>query len=358
MQQSVTKGTPDFRSFLKILQENRNFDYFDLPINGEEIGRTASINCKQNRNAIYINSPIPMVLNIYASKERLETALGNTIEKVSKSAWEYIKSKPKINLSFSDAPKFTKIRLTDLPLIKYHKKDVSGSINFGCVISESEGIHNCGIYRVQPLSDDEAVIHCYPSSGLGQLLKNSEKDIPVTIAIGCNANLLFAAGAKLPNEIDELLLASCLDTELTFIKTNNYPVPSDTQIVIQGQVSVKEKKTEGPFFIYTNDYSKPEPFPVLKIDSVSIAEKGIYLSTVTGTPPMENAYLGQACGEIHKHRIIEKFPDIKDVVLPLDKVFRLEAHFILKKDIPQLNEFLKRDYFYKSFRKISLFKDE
>jgi len=356
MPQYATKGTPDFREFLKHLEENNEIEYFQ-DISGIKAGRLASDYCKKSGKAICIEGKPNSYLNIYASQDRLEAAIGMSFQKASSKAYQYIKSPSDRAIKFKESPIYRELPgLNELPLMKYHDGDVSGSINFATTISRSDDQYNCGIYRIQPISDRRAIMHCYPSSSLGRMIAQSDKDIPLTIAIGHEASLLLSAGVKLPPETDGLKLASHL-TNIEFITGHYHPAPS-AEVIINAHVSATESADEGPFFIYTGGYSKVEKFPLLTIDSIYARENFSYLSTVTGIPPMENAYLGQLCGLIHSHRVKERFPEVTDITMPIDKVFWQKAIFKTKGDSEELREFLKEDYYYKSFEELTLLKEE
>ena len=70
-------------------------------------------------------------------------------------------------------------------------------------------------------------------------------------------------------------------------------VPAQAEIVLEGYVDPAEEKMEGPFGDHTGYYSAPEPFPVFHVTHLTHRDKPVYLSTVTGKPPTEDAILGQ-----------------------------------------------------------------
>jgi len=288
MPQSATNQKSDF-SFSAFLQKLKDSDEIEI-INGDksghEIAGLASSMCKTGGKALLFDGDIPIAVNLMASNGRIEKSLGMSIEEAAVKSRKYIENKPDTELTLVKSPEYTDIRLTDLPIKIHYEGDVSGSINMGCVISEG---FNCGIYRIQPLSDSKAVMHCYPESDLAKQLA---KDTPVTIAVGTSPHLIYAAAASLPEGVDELKLASYLNpSNMQFIGTERYPIPFGTQIIIQGTVSASEKHPEGPFFNYKNAYSEVEDFPLLHVESVKMVDGGIYHTTVTGEMPMEATYI-------------------------------------------------------------------
>ncbi len=259
----------------------------------------------------------------------MKTAFGYTLNVMAEKAHKYITEQPEVELSFCEMEYYDDFYISELPISKHYKTDVSGSINMGCVISKDDDIHNCGIYRIQPLSDERAVMHCYPDSGLGKQLAKGE-DVPVTIAVGTTPHLIYAASATLPDHIDELKLAAFLHPEdMKYVKTDAYPVPYDTQIIIQGRVSATETHPEGPFTIHTGGQSPVEDFPVLFIDSVMISGTPMYHTTVTGEMPMESAHIIRAANMIQFHRVHAVNPNIISISHPIEGVFfkEVDVHY-------------------------------
>lgn len=189
----------------------------------------------ENRAILYTADKIPLLLNLYSSESRIRKALG--------SAWDDKESD------------YSEISLEDLPIYRFHKEDVSGSINAGVVMSPS----GCGIYRIQPLTGSRAVMHCYPESALaGELAKGT--DVQVTVAVGTQPALFFRAASKM---------------------RGSQNIPYGTHIIISGRVSASAKHPEGPFITYKG-LSEPADFPVMEIDSVRIKQRGVYHTIITG----------------------------------------------------------------------------
>jgi len=359
MQPSATNQADSFsfQSFIQKLEKSGAIEEIRENVSGYEIAAAASLSSKTCGKALFF-SKHRILANLFSSDTRLETALGRSMSEAADISAFF--QTPEKSLSFTAPEKYINIGgLADLPLLKHHKHDVSGSINMGCVISKEAHVYNSGIYRIQPLGSDKAVLHCYPGSGLGRMLSSHKKDIPVTIALGCSPHLIYASAAVLPAETDELMLADRLNPAgQKYIETENHPVPHDTEIIIQGRVSVTKKHPEGPFLIHTGEYSDVADFPVLHIDSVSALPDFRFLSTVTGVPPMESAYLGRACARIHFMRISAAHPFIKEIFHPLEGVFFKNALVYTTADKKTAGNILADDMFFGRFENIEIISEQ
>ena len=117
------------------------------------------------------------------------------------------------------------------------------------------------------------------------------------IAIGADPTLMYAASAPLPPDIDEMVFAGFLrgqPVETVKAKTVDIHVPAHAEIVLEGWVDPAESRLEGPFGDHVGYYSLAEPYPVFHLTAVTRRRDPIYVSTIVGRPPMEDAWIGKA----------------------------------------------------------------
>lgn len=271
-------------------------------------------------------------------------------DEIAKKVYENAAQKPK--LRFSAGGRYRSLKnIHELPLYKFYEHDTSGTVSLGCIISETNGVYNSAIYRIEPISEHLAVIHCRGDSGLGKKIFAGKK---ITVAVGCSPYLVYTSACSLDDDADELRLAGLLGAE--FMQTEYYPVPNDTQVILQGRLT-GETAQGGQFFNFTGGYCERGMFPVMEIESVSLAEGGLFQSTVIGIPAMENAFLGSAAARVHFYRLKEQFSEIIDISHPLDSVFGVKTIVKCRKYIKNLPEILKSDRFYGKFAKIDIISD-
>ena len=181
---------------------------------------------------------------------------------------------------------------------------------------------NVGIYRMQVLGRQRAIMRWLPSRGGARhhrLWQKLGQDMPVAIAIGADPATILSAVMPLPEGMNELAFAGVLRGRPSLLArgvTVALPVPASAEIVLEGKVSVTETAPEGPYGDHTGYYNGVEPFPVVTIEAMTRRRDAIYLSTYTGRPPDEPSRLGEALNELFIPLARQEFPEIVDLWLP------------------------------------------
>jgi 4-hydroxy-3-polyprenylbenzoate decarboxylase len=146
----------------------------------------------------------------------------------------------------------------------------------------------------------------------------------VAVAIGTDPATTFAAIVPAPPEIEEYLIAGFLRqqaVELVKCETVDLEVPAHAEIVLEGYVELGELRTEGPFGDHTGFYTMQDEYPVFHITCITHRKDPIYVATVVGKPPMEDAWMGKAVERIFLPLMRLTLPEIVDVNLPPEGVF-------------------------------------
>lgn len=181
---------------------------------------------------------------------------------------------------------------------------------------------NVGIYRMQVLGPDRAIVRWLPSRGGARhhrLWQKQGRDMPIAVAIGADPSTILAAVMPLPDGINEMAFAGVLRRRASPVgraTSVDLPVPADAEMVIEGTVSASETAPEGPYGDHTGYYNGVEPFPVMTVSAVTSRRDPIYLSTYTGRPPDEPSRLGEAMTPLFVPLAKRQFPEITDLWLP------------------------------------------
>lgn len=181
---------------------------------------------------------------------------------------------------------------------------------------------NVGIYRMQVLGPNRAIVRWLPSRGGARhhrLWQKQGRDMPIAVAIGADPSTILAAVMPLPDGINEMAFAGVLRRRASPVgraTSVDLPVPAEAEMVIEGTVSASETAPEGPYGDHTGYYNGVEPFPVMTVSAVTSRRDPIYLSTYTGRPPDEPSRLGEAMTPLFVPLARRQFPEITDLWLP------------------------------------------
>jgi 4-hydroxy-3-polyprenylbenzoate decarboxylase len=119
----------------------------------------------------------------------------------------------------------------------------------------------------------------------------------------------------LPEDVDELAFAGLLRgaPTRTVRLSNGVEVPANAEIVLEGEVPAKERRTEGPFGDHFGHYSHAAPYPVFHVKKVHHRPGALYPAAVVGKPPQEDKYMGNAVQEMMLPLVKVLHPEIKDL---------------------------------------------
>jgi 4-hydroxy-3-polyprenylbenzoate decarboxylase len=219
--------------------------------------------------------------------------------------------------------------LTALPVQTHWPGDAGPLITWPVVVTRAHGgeprdlaSYNAGIYRVQVLGPDRAILRWLPHRGGAahhQSWARAGEKTPVAVVLGADPATLLSAALPLPETVSEISFAGALNlTQPRLVAAKSVPlmVPADAEIVLEGWVTPGEVAPEGPFGDHTGYYNQAEPFPVMRITAITQREAPLYLSTYTGRPPDEPAIIGEVFNRLALPTMRAQIPEIRDVWLP------------------------------------------
>jgi 4-hydroxy-3-polyprenylbenzoate decarboxylase len=200
------------------------------------------------------------------------------------------------------------------------------------------GTDNCGMYRVQLVGRDRALLRCHPGSGGAAHLAAWHargEAMPVAITLGGPPIMTWLAGVALPGGVTEssfagylsgcpLLMSRCRGSQLS--------VPAASEIVIEGRIHPAEEGLEGPFGNHTGRYVPATPAPVLRVERVHMREGAVYPCTLVGPPPMENIHLARMTESLLLPLLQFEYPWIHDLHMPPESIFHRAAMIAVDAD--------------------------
>jgi len=328
-----------------------NVTGYQLPVAGKEKN-----DLRATGNGQQATPSIPVLINLFGTVERIAMALGKKPEELReigktlaflkqpeppggwKEAWEML---PLLKSVMAMKPKTVgkapcqeivltgdDIDLGKLPIQTCWPGEPAPLITWPLVVTKgpsdaAEDNFNLGIYRMQVLGKNKTLMRWLKHRGGAQhharWAKEKREPFPAAAVIGCDPATILAAVTPVPDNVSEYQFSGLLrgaKVELVDCKTVPLKVPAQTEIVLEGYVSLDEYGNEGPYGDHTGYYNSVEPFPVFTITAITMRKDPIYLTTYTGRPPDEPSVLGEALNEIFIPLLQQQFPEIVDFWLP------------------------------------------
>ena len=314
-----------------------------------------------------VGKEMPVLINAFGSAKRMALALGVTdIEEIAREIDKLIRTKPPKSLKdkwnllgelirlAGIPPKMVKEGacqeiihrdpdLNILPVLTCWPGDAGPFITLPAVFSRDpvQGTRNVGLYRMQVFDQRTTGMHWHlhkVGARHFQHQKQRRERMELAVSLGGDPALTYAATAPLPDAIDEILFTGFLRKKgVQLVKgiTVDVEVPTSADIVIEGYVDPGEPlRREGPFGDHTGFYSLADNYPMFHVTCITHRKKPVYLTTIVGRPPMEDAYLGKATERLFLPLLRVTLPEIVDMNLPVHGVFHNLAIISIKKEYP------------------------
>ena len=365
----------DLREFIDLLESRHQLHRISIEVDPYlEITEVADRVMKAGGPALLFEnvrgSDIPLAINLLGSSDRMAWALGMTqwsdlehrldellamamgpppkslfgklqvlseIIKVGRIGPQEVSRAPVQEWFDTENPS-----LAGLPIPTCWPLDGGPYITFPLVLTHDPVTNkrNVGLYRLQKFDDRTLGMHWQLHKGGAEHWRRSGEErsrMEVAIAIGADPTLMYAASAPLPPDIDEMVFAGFLrgkPVETVRAKTVDIQVPAHAEIVLEGWVDPSESRLEGPFGDHIGYYSLAEPYPVFHLTAITRRHAPIFVSTIVGKPPMEDAWIGKATERLFLPLIRLFIPELVDMHLPVHGVFHNFAILSIKKRYP------------------------
>ncbi len=316
---------------------------------------------------------MPIVANLYGTRERVALGLGVEEDEFVKigefiallqkptppeGLWDAVKKIPFLGKALTLGPKTVSkaacqevvregagASLEGIPVIKCWPGDAAPLVTWPLVVTgppvpSAAAPLNVGVYRMQVLDEKRLIMRWLRHRGGARHLevwKKHGKPMPVAVAIGCEPATTIAAVTPVPENVGEFHFAGVLRkkaVELVQCRTIPLKVPATAEIVLEGEIRHGETALEGPFADHTGYYNSAEEFPVFHLKAVTMRRRPMYLTTITGRPPKEDAVIGTVLNDIYLPTLRAQFPEIVDFSLPMEAVSYRIAVVAIKKQYP------------------------
>lgn len=233
----------------------------------------------------------PVVCNLLGKRSRLALAFGVSEANLSRTFQERRQKlfKPTV---VTRAPVQEVVidknidMLKTIPVLVHHKRDVSPYMSCSATIAKDPetGLRSMGLHRVQIKGKDRLGIFLATPPLSHYLTKAERMGKPLQVAIACGLDPItyFTSPQFWPLGQDKFELAGAFagrPVELVKAKTVDLEVPAYAQFILEGEMILNQRDTEGPFGESTGYYFTYKN-PVARITAITHRRHPIYQSLI------------------------------------------------------------------------------
>ena len=294
-------------------------------------------------------SAFPLLTNLFASRRLCALALDSSI---GRAGIDYdLRTqglKPPVVIGRKEAPvkeivrKGDEASLLDFPVpLPYHME--GGRTILGSVVTTVDNhggnIYNCAYQTLRLLGPRKVTV------GLGEGTHNWERyrervaatgeGLPVIAWIGHHPAACLGALTRVPIDVDEYsVIGGALGEPLRLTPSEtwgeNFLVPADAEIVVEGIIPPKERGRHGLRADYARYYSPETMRPVIDIQAITYRRDAIYHDIHLAARDQD--HLGGIPLEGAIYRAVKQaVPTVKNVHLPSSGCSRFHAYVQIKK---------------------------
>jgi UbiD family decarboxylase len=267
---------------------------------------------------------LPVLTNIYGSRERLAEILGiapadfcrqwNQLATLTPGRGGPLKREVAMPADLLEA------RLCDLPLLTYAERDAAPYFTSAIFLAREPetSVPNLSFHRSMYVSDTELRVRLAPRHHLTLYHEKAEqmgRPLEAAMLIGPPPQVFLAAAAPVPYDVDELEVAAKLagtPIEMRPCKHIDLQVPASTEIVIEGRFLPNVRRPEGPFGEFMGYYVPVGDNAVFEVLGVSMRPDAIFHSILCGSPEEVLTLELSVAANIYQ-RISAALPGILDV---------------------------------------------
>jgi 4-hydroxy-3-polyprenylbenzoate decarboxylase len=178
------------------------------------------------------------------------------------------------------------------------------------------------MYRIHCQDRLRATVRCRAGSGASRHLsawRQRALAMPVAVALGGPPVLSWAAGAPLPEGVEEAAFCGYLTgapLAMGTCQTSDLLVPANAEVVIEGVIEPGAVAAEGPFGNHTGSYDSDAAAPLLHVLTVHTRRGAVCPWTLVGPPPMENLQLARATERLLAPLVRLDVPTVRQLHMP------------------------------------------
>jgi 2,5-furandicarboxylate decarboxylase 1 len=310
----------------------------------EDQGHFPAVLFEQATNSAGQPYPFKVLSNLFASRSRLALAIDSTPDRLAENLVKRVQPLSPQVVGKNEAPVKEVVLIGDqadinlLPIVTHHTGDAGAYITAASLWCRDidTGEYNCAIIRIWAREKSRLGIHLNPSGhSYFHYLRwaKQNKPMPVAICIGHHPAFYLGCLAKVTgNEIEYIggVLGEPLAVTASEMLGDDFLVPANAEIVLEGEIPPNILEPEGPFGDFTGYTDPVKPHNVLELSGMSLRRDAIYLDVFSGrrdhflmdAPMLENTLLQQ---------LRQVVPTVLKVFLPSSACCRFHAYIQMAK---------------------------
>jgi 2,5-furandicarboxylate decarboxylase 1 len=296
-------------------------------------------------------SSFKVMTNVFASRQKCAVAMDLPSEKWRmETSMEFARRcnhaiKPVV-VSKKEAPVKEVVKtgqsldLRELPVLTHHEMDGNPYLVDAIVAADPEtGVHNSSHHRMLVRGKDELGLWMSPRHLWNYCERAAErgKALPIAHVLGHHPGFYLATEALVGMETDEYdVIGGVLNEPLRLVPSEAYGdqllVPADAEIVVEGEVMLNTRDSEGPFGEFTGYYGPQRWGPVVKVKAITHRKDAYYMNILVGHP--DTSILGGIPKEAGIYEEVKKsVPGVKAVHFPISGCCRFHAYISIEKRV-------------------------
>lgn len=277
-------------------------------------------------------SPFPLITNVLGDRRKLAYAIGSNFYDVAID-WANKVDKgekiPPVIIGHDEAPcqeniiVGDKIDILDLPALRHHEMDPGPYTTAGLLITHDPETWTPNVAFHRGFFAGPREIRCYLTQVTHNALnlaahEEMNKEMKVAYCIGHHPAVIMGLHVKLAYPGNHYICAGSVTGEpLRVVPSvtlgDDFLVPADAEIIIEGIIRPGRRALEGPFGEFTRYYGPQQMSPVIEVTAVTHRNGAIWHSFMVG---MNNNYAAVRM-ERHLYQTVKKaVPQVQRVALP------------------------------------------
>ncbi len=327
------------RSFLAQLQRQGELATIGAPIDPAGFDLAACLSALDRGPALAFTNTgpggIPIVGNVLATLERIAAGLGCRRDELTDVIARAIE-RPLAPRLVEAAPVHEAVLPCDfgrLPIPRFFEHETGPYITAGCIAARDRvsGHANLSYARVKPIGPDRALVGIAPNHHLAVIARAAAargETQPIAITLGNHPAVALAAALYLKLGDDEMEVAGALvgtPIPVARCRTSELLVPAHCEIVIEGELDMRETVEEGPVSEYHGMYERYGAGAVMRVTSISLRRDAMLQVVLPGFHD-EHVLIGAVSIAAGLQSHLRGFiPAVEKVAVPASGCGRLSA---------------------------------